>query len=409
MKTKYIFIVAILIFMAIAFEYYVIVSPLGSDTRIGNAIQSAAVFVALLAATIALSAADPKAQKVKVKIEQNIDPNNIGFYYKSELPNDLQTKYEGFPYPIKSHKVHFKITNTSGFTLKKPTLTFRLPLEKQHPQKVGEKYVLSFNSNLFNSQTELRLLEFADTLLLSNSNLPFWNNDDNITIWIRMLLNDGKFEPFMVDVSVNCENAEGVTKLVRIDPKHFYRLEDRMVDAESITQQPDETTIEHARVGYQVAVSLWTSESEQTWARFNVMIVANSIILAIIGLVVTSEHAMLSISFVMSIVGIIMCIMWLFITKRGFDYQDYYVNSARELEERFLRHVIKTASRGSIFADGQSVTFELDGKTTKFQMSRCSRIARARFISIVVIFLFIIVYVLALLQSIWIYLTVCYK
>jgi len=67
------------------------------------------------------------------------------------------------------------------------------------------------------------LLEFADTRLLSNSNLPFWNNDDNITIWIRMLLNDGKLESFTVDVSVNCENAEGVTKLVRIDPKHVGR------------------------------------------------------------------------------------------------------------------------------------------------------------------------------------------
>lgn len=223
MKTKYIITVAILILMAIAFEYYVITSPLGSDTRIGNAIQSAAVFVALLAATIALSAADPKAKKVKVTIEQDIDPNNVGCYHKSELPNNLQTKYERFPDPITSHRVQFKITNTSGFALKKPTLTFRLPLEKQHPYRVGGQYILSFNSNLFNSQTELRLLEFADTLLLSNSNLPFWNNDKNITIWIRMLLNDGKLEPFMVDVSVNCENAEGVTKLVRIDPKHVGR------------------------------------------------------------------------------------------------------------------------------------------------------------------------------------------
>lgn len=220
MKTKYIITVAILILMAIGFEYYIIASPLGSDTRIGNAIQSAAVFVALLAAIIALSAADPKAKKVKVTIEQDIDPNNVGRYYKAELPNDLQTKYEGLPDPITSHRVQFKITNTSGFTLKKPTLTFRLPLEKQHPHKVGDQYVLSFNSNLFNSQTELRLLEFADNRVLSNSNLPFWNNDDNITIWIRMLLNDGKLEPFMVDVSVNCENAEGVTKPVQINPKH---------------------------------------------------------------------------------------------------------------------------------------------------------------------------------------------
>ena len=220
MKIKYVIVVVILILMAIAFEYYVITSPLGSDTRIGNAIQSAAVFVALLAAAIALSAADPKAKKVKVTIKQDIDPNHVGYYQKAELPNHLQTKYEGFPDPITSHRVQFKITNTSGFTLKKPTFTFRLPLEKQHPHTDGGQYGLTFNSNLFNSQTELRLLEFADTRVLSNSNLPFWNNNDDITIWIRMLLDDGKLNPFMVDVSVNCENAEGVTKLVPIDPKN---------------------------------------------------------------------------------------------------------------------------------------------------------------------------------------------
>lgn len=221
MKTKYIIIVAILILMAIAFEYYVIATPLGSDNRIGNVIQSVAVFVALLSATIALSATDPKAKKVKVTIEQKIDLKKIGYYRKAELPNDFQTKYEGFPDPIESHRVQFKITNTSGFTLKKPILTFKLPLEKQHPHKVRGQYVLTFNSNLFNSQTELRLLEFADTRLLSNSNLPFWNKDDNITIWIRMVLNDGIMEPFIVDVSVNCENAEGVTKPVRVDPKNI--------------------------------------------------------------------------------------------------------------------------------------------------------------------------------------------
>jgi hypothetical protein len=220
-KNKYIITVVILILLGIAFEYYVIISPLGSDTRISNVIQSAAVFVALLATAIALSGADPKAKKVKVKIEQDIDPTNIQYYQKVDLPKDLQAKYNGFPDPITSHRVQFKITNTSEFTLKKPTLTFRLPLEKQHPHKLDNQYFLSFNSNLFNSQNELRSLEFADTRLLSNSNLPFWNNNDDVTIWIRMLVNDGKLEPFKVDVSINCENAEGITKAVWIDPKNL--------------------------------------------------------------------------------------------------------------------------------------------------------------------------------------------
>ena len=182
--------------------------------------QSAAVFVALLAAVIALSTADPKARIVNVTIRQNIDPNSVFYHKKVELSANIQANYADFPDPMTSRKVQFRITNTSGFTLKKPTLTFRLPLDKQHPHTDGGQYGLTFNSNLFNSKTELRSLEFADTRILSNSNLPFWNNKDDITIWIRMLLNDSKSNPFMVDVSINCENAEGVTKPVPIDPKH---------------------------------------------------------------------------------------------------------------------------------------------------------------------------------------------
>ena len=38
-----------------------------------------------------------------------------------------------------------------------------------------------------------------------------------------MVLDDGKLEPFVVDMSVNCENAEGVTKKVGIKPKELMK------------------------------------------------------------------------------------------------------------------------------------------------------------------------------------------
>jgi len=220
MKIKYIITVALLVLLATMFERYMIFSKWGADTSIGNAIQSAAVFVALITAVIALSAADPKTKAVQVTIEQSVDLRNIGRYSKDDLPENFKTRYESYTDPIRSHRVQFKITNSSGFTLRKPTLTFKLPLDKQHPHKtVDGTYILSFNSNIFNSQRDLRLLEFADMRVLSNSNLPFWNDQDDITIWIRMLLDDGRLEPFNVEVSVNSENAEGITKKVLIEPR----------------------------------------------------------------------------------------------------------------------------------------------------------------------------------------------
>jgi hypothetical protein len=46
--------------------------------------------------------------------------------------------------------------------------------------------------------------------VLSNSNLPFWNDQDNITFWIRMAIHKD-LEPTIV-VSVNCDNAEGINQ-----------------------------------------------------------------------------------------------------------------------------------------------------------------------------------------------------
>jgi len=221
MKRKYIITIGVLIILATVLAYFLIFSQGASDTKISNVIQSVSVFIALIIAVIAMSIADPKVKKANVEVEQSVDENNVNLYVKSDLPSDLQLKYESFPDPITSHRVQFKITNISGFTLKKPTLTFRLPIEKQHPHRVGRSYTLTFNSNIHNPQSEFRLLEFADFCMLSSSNLSYWNNGDEITIWIRMLLNDGQLEPFIVEISLNSENAEGITTKVSIEPRNF--------------------------------------------------------------------------------------------------------------------------------------------------------------------------------------------
>ncbi len=223
MKTKYLILMILLILALVGFERIILFSPLGEHPRLEKAIQSAGLFIALIAAVIALSTADPKTESVRVKIENSVDATT-GWYPKNQLSEELKNFYgEAFPDPIKSNKVQFRITNISGCTLKKPTWTFRLPLEKAHPSnEVKQVYCeRSFNSNLFNSQRELQLLEFADTHILSNSNLPYCNDQDNITIWIRMVLDDGRLEPFIVEISVNCENADGITKKITINPKDW--------------------------------------------------------------------------------------------------------------------------------------------------------------------------------------------
>ena len=166
-----------------------------------------------------------------MKVNIRLSADEQGQHPKSEMSETLQEDYTDFADPVESYRVQFKMVNVSGFNLRKPALTFRLPIQRQHPQKpplpqdprerplFAKTKARSFNSNLYNSQRELRVLEFADTRILSNSNLPYWNDQEEITIWIRMALNDIRLKPFIVDVSINCENADGLTKKVAVAPR----------------------------------------------------------------------------------------------------------------------------------------------------------------------------------------------
>jgi hypothetical protein len=150
------------------------------------------------------------------------------------------------------------------------------------------------------------------------------------------------------------------------------------------------------RTGYEAAVQLWTYEGEQNWARFNVMLLANSVLIGALAILLTSPSSSSPLSHIFAVAGIIVCIAWFLITKRGFDYQTYYVLSARELEEQYFNGLVKTASRGASFSQGCSVEFELDEPSLTHRMSWFSRLASAQSLSKLVIILFAVVYIFAI-------------
>ena len=140
---------------------------------------------------------------------------------------------------------------------------------------------------------------------------------------------------------------------------------------------------ENARVGYQVAVELWKLEREQNFARFNVMLLANSIIVSVIALILTSQFSssvsrvaqifMPSLIVFLSVMGIVLCIMSSLILIRGFEYQNYYITSAREIEEKYLSLTIKTVSGGQRFEKGDYVLFDLEDPP-KLRMGQWARL-----------------------------------
>lgn len=199
-KRRYKVILSLLILAALLSLGIPFLTPLGEDARLESAIQVAAVFVVLGAALVALAPSDPKRQSVNVRITHSLPGADITEYAKTDLPHGLHDVYRYFPDRFTSARLEVKMTNLSGFTLERPTFTFRLPKEKAHPiarvfasagpdtpnpqapsesthpMVLGNKlYSTGFQSNLFNPDQAPARLEFEDTYVVSNSVLPFLN------------------------------------------------------------------------------------------------------------------------------------------------------------------------------------------------------------------------------------------
>ena len=219
MKARYILAVVLLVILFFAFEVSLVVSNLSSQLWISQAIAGAGVFVALLAAVIALHSSDRRERRIAAKVVASIDRSKPLIHTWEEIPKPQRAQLTHIQKEFYSEKVNFAITNVSRFTWHKPTLCFHLPLVRQHPHRFERgAWTVGFNSNLYNFQDELRMLKFGDTAVIANSNLPFWNSGDEFLIWIRMALDAGGAQPFEVKVSFNAENAEGITVSGQVDP-----------------------------------------------------------------------------------------------------------------------------------------------------------------------------------------------
>ena len=233
MKCKYIITISVIIIVLIIVCYFavdiVVRTSFSDESNIAEAIQIVVIFVAIFASfialIIALSVSDPKPKQIKSKISvKKVD--EIRPYDKNDMSEKLKKYFKAYPNDISSYQVHFEITNISGFDLKKPTITIRVPSERKCPNKNNRssKYTKRIlTSDLFSSSQDLKRLEGGDNTILSNSILPFLNDGDVLPFWVRMIINDEFTEKFSVKVSLNSENAEGLTEEVAINPEELIR------------------------------------------------------------------------------------------------------------------------------------------------------------------------------------------
>ncbi|MGA2240095.1 MAG: hypothetical protein ABSG74_12885 [Candidatus Bathyarchaeia archaeon] len=136
---------------------------------------------------------------------------------------------------------------------------------------------------------------------------------------------------------------------------------------------PSVDRLENARVGYQAAVTIWIAKTRMIWSRFNMMVVANSLLLGAIILTIGNNHP-LSVRFTraLCLVGLAVSFVWLVAHRRASQHSGYLLSSARELEN-LLADPVVTISRAAMFSQGSEVTLTIDGEKRRLRLSWLAR------------------------------------
>lgn len=93
--------------------------------------------------------------------------------------------------------------------------------------------------------------------------------------------------------------------------------------------------LENARVKYQAALSLFTSEGQIQWSRYNAMLVVNTILFGLISLKDFTFPDFFQFLFrLLPIFGLILCYSWHRMTERGFVWMNHWISEANKLEKQ---------------------------------------------------------------------------
>ena len=169
--------------------------------------------------------------------------------------------------------------------------------------------------------------------------------------------------------------------------------------SEHISSRQDPEILNRAIAGYQVAVSMWKEQENQGWARFNVMLVLNGLIITATGFT-GGQTSLLVMNTLLPIAGLLISLIWLIFMRREVAWSTYYAMSARELEEKYLSDVVKTVSRGSVFQKGEVITFELNGQQQNLRINFLARNIREKATADWIILILVVFYVVTLIQKI---------
>ena len=129
---------------------------------------------------------------------------------------------------------------------------------------------------------------------------------------------------------------------------------------------PGDLFHEQCVCSYNAAISLWMYQGQGTWAIFNSMVIAQSTFVAAESILVVYEM-IIYIPFI-ALMGIMVSLFWYILITRKFAIHNYWINAAKEIEEKFLKPEIRVVGlesvshpgfRGQFMAKGIIISFLL--------------------------------------------------
>lgn len=154
-------------------------------------------------------------------------------------------------------------------------------------------------------------------------------------------------------------------------------------------------------IGRSSAMQMVAVSGNVIWASFNSILLANAALVTVSGVVEASTTLRPQLAgwtaSILAGAGLAVCLVWLCSVMRNFEYQRYYLECAKFYEEKLLSQGgINVIEMGSVYGDGGKV---LVGKSI-LQMPWVLGILKIKYLAIMIIIVFAVLYLLIFLLSI---------
>ena len=110
--------------------------------------------------------------------------------------------------------------------------------------------------------------------------------------------------------------------------------------------------LENIRVKYQASLDLFKSEGQIQWSRYSTMLIVNTIFVGLISTTYNNSIFFKQNLLFMPLAGILLCVLWFLMTKKGFVWINFWIVKARKLEKYINdKNNINSINQGNEFRE----------------------------------------------------------